>query len=101
MPKLYDYLGLRVFFYSTEHEPVHVHGFKAGRESKAEIILIDGRIVEIRIGTVQGMRPLEGAALADFQRLVRRRALDIVNKWVDFFVHHRQITSERITQRLK
>jgi hypothetical protein len=27
MPKLYEYFGLRVFFYANEHEPVHVHGF--------------------------------------------------------------------------
>jgi len=26
MPKLYEYFGLVVLFYSNEHDPVHVHG---------------------------------------------------------------------------
>ena len=28
MPKLYEYLGIVVYFYSNEHEPIHVHGTK-------------------------------------------------------------------------
>jgi hypothetical protein len=39
MPKLYEYLGILIYFYSNEHEPIHVHGKHAGRESRAEIIL--------------------------------------------------------------
>ena len=26
MPKIYEYLGILIYFYSNEHEPVHVHG---------------------------------------------------------------------------
>jgi hypothetical protein len=26
MPKLYEYMGIIVPFYSNEHEPIHVHG---------------------------------------------------------------------------
>lgn len=38
MPKLYEYLGIIIFFYSNEHEPVNVHGRYGEFESKAEII---------------------------------------------------------------
>lgn len=48
MPKLYEYFGLIVFFYANEHEPVHVHGQYQGRETKAEIIILDGKIVGFR-----------------------------------------------------
>ena len=48
MPKLYDYFGLVVMFYSNEHEPIHVHGKFQGRESRAEIILVNGNVNEIR-----------------------------------------------------
>lgn len=101
MPKLYDYFGLRVYFDANEHEPIHVHGFHQGRESKAELIIVNGEIVRIRFVEVDGMRPLTGPALADFKTLVAHRAGDIVAKWVDFFVHHRPIQAERITRRLK
>ncbi len=101
MPKLYDYFGLRVYFYANEHEPVHVHAFCRGRESKAEIIVINGRVARIRFLAVKGMRPLEGGALADFKVLASARADDIVAKWIDFFVHKKEIEPERITRRLK
>ena len=101
MPKLYDYFGLRIYFYANDHEPVHVHGFHQGRESKAELIIVDGIVTGIRIGPVAGMRPLTGKALADFEVVVSRRAEDIVEKWVNFFVHHRPVQTESITRKLK
>ena len=58
MPKLYEYFGVLVMFYSNEHEPVHVHGKFQGRESRAELILVDGLVTEIRYGDVTGRAPL-------------------------------------------
>jgi hypothetical protein len=101
MPKLYEYFGLRIYFYANEHEPVHVHGFYQGRESKAELVIENGVVVGIRILPVAGMRPLTGKALADFKLLISRKAGDIVGKWIEFFVHHRQIETEVITRKLK
>lgn len=101
MPKLYEYFGLRVYFYANEHEPVHVHGFFQGRESKAELVIQNGRIIAIRILRVAGMKPLNGKALADFKLLVSCKGEDIVAKWIEFFVHHRQIETEIITRKLK
>ena len=101
MPKLYDYFGLRVYFYANEHQPVHVHGFHQGRESKAELVIENGVVVGIRILRVAGMKPLAGRTLADFKLLVSRRSADIVQKWIEFFVHHRQIEAETINRRLK
>ena len=74
MPKLYEYFGLRVYFYANENEPVHIHGFYQGHERKA---------------------------LADFKLLISRKGDDIVRKWIEFFVHHRQIETEVITRKLK
>ena len=49
MPKIFEYLGILIFFYSNEHEPIHVHGKYDGFESKAEFYIVDGEIVEIKI----------------------------------------------------
>ena len=38
MPKLYEYLGLIILFYSKDHEPIHVHGKYQELESKTEIL---------------------------------------------------------------
>jgi hypothetical protein len=101
MPKLYEYFGLLVMFYSNEHEPVHVHGKCQGREARAEIILLNGKILEIRYGNVSGRQPLESNELKIFKEIVSARALEIVAKWVDFFIMHKPIKPETITQRLK
>ncbi|MEY2466955.1 MAG: hypothetical protein QOD03_1476 [Verrucomicrobiota bacterium] len=101
MPKLYEYFGLRIYFYANEHEPVHVHGFYQGHESKAELVIENGVIVGIRILRVAGMQPLTGKALLDFKLLVSRKGDDIMRKWIEFFVRHRQIKTEIITRKLK
>lgn len=102
MPKLYEYFGLLILFYSNEHEPIHVHGIAAdGRELKAEIIVENGKVKRIRFVTVGHVPPLSGARLKDFKALVKVRAEDIVRKWIDFFVFKKQVKMERITKRVK
>jgi len=101
MPKLYEYLGLVVFFYSDEHEPVHVHGRCQGRESKAEIIIAQGQVAKIRYRGVPGMRPLRGKALRDFRALVEARADEIIGKWVEYFVYHKSIKPTKLERNLK
>ena len=101
MPKLYEYFGIIVYFYTNEHEPIHVHGRHAGRESKAEIIRENGRVVDIVFRDVPGKRPLEGVKLRDFEKLVEARAEEIVERWINFFVHNVRSKPEIITRRLK
>lgn len=101
MPKLYEYFGLIVLFYANEHEPVHVHGKSQGRESRAEIIVVNGAIEDIRFSNVAGREPLSNTEMRNFEELVSARASDIVSKWIDFFVLHKPVKSERITRRLK
>jgi hypothetical protein len=101
MPKLYEYFGLIVMFYANEHEPVHVHGKSQGRESRAEIVLINGEVTEIRYTLVAGKAPLDLNEMRYFEELVSARANEIVSKWIDFFVLHKSVKPERITRRLK
>ena len=100
MPKLYEYFGLIVLFYSNEHEPIHVHGKHQERESKAEIIFENGKFVEVRISDVTGKRPLDRKRLALFKQLVEQYRDDIVNKWIDFFIYNKPVPSEMITKRI-
>jgi len=53
MPKLFEYFGLIILFYSNEHEPIHVHCKYQGREGKAELIVEDGQVIDIRISIVK------------------------------------------------
>jgi hypothetical protein len=101
MPKLYEYLGIIVFFYSNEHEPVHVHARCRGRENKAELVVENGRVVDIIYSSVKGRRPLSGSEMKNFQNLTEHYAEEIVQKWIDYFVLHEQLVPRKITQRIK
>ncbi len=101
MPKIFEYLGLLIFFYSNEHEPIHVHAKKGEFESKAEFYIINGEISEIRIKDISGTRPLKGKDLKDFEIFLEKYADKIVEKWISYFVYHKDIQFERITKRLK
>ncbi len=101
MPTLYEYLGILVYFYSNEHAPIHVHGKHAGRESRADIIVRNGRIIRIEFGKVAGKRPLTGQKLKDFETLVNAKANEIVQRWTDFFVHNVRSKPEIINRKIK
>ena len=101
MPKLYEYFGLVVLFYSNEHEPVHVHGLYNGRVSRADFVIVEGKVVDIHFHPVKGRRALEHSHLSDFKILVDTYSDEIVQKWVDYFVMHKSIKPERIERRLK
>ncbi len=100
-PKLYIYFGLVVYFYTNEHEPIHVHGEYQGHEAKAEIILRNGKITKIIFSNVAGMPRLDGAKLKDFKRLVKIKADEIVARWIDYFVKNVRHKPELITRKLK
>lgn len=101
MPKIYTYLGIMILFYSNEHEPVHVHGKHQGNESKAEIIIEDGVIKEIRVKAVKGRKPLPPSTLNDFKTFVETYADKVVQKWIDYFVLHKPVSCEDINRRIK
>ena len=101
MPKIFEYLGILIFFYSNEHEPIHVHAKKGEFESKAEFYIIDGVISEIKVTNIPGAKPLKGKDLKDFEDFLEQYADKIVEKWINYFVYHKDVEFEKITKRLK
>ena len=98
MPKLYEYLGLVILFYS--HETIHVHCKYQDKESKAEIIFENGKFIKIKMSSVKGKEPLDTQNLKKFKRLVETYRDDIVRKWIDFFVFNKVIETVKITKRI-
>lgn len=96
MPKIFEYLGIILYFYSNEHEPIHVHGKTGEFESKAEFFIENGKITEIKIKDVTGKLPLKGTNLKDFKKFLKVYADKIVLKWVDYFVYHKKVSFEKI-----
>ncbi len=101
MPKIYEYLGIIILFYSNEHEPIHVHGKYQGKESKAEFIIENGKVIEIIIKTVKGRKPLPPNILNNFNEFVHSYSDQIVQKWIDYFVLHKQVKCEIVERKTK
>lgn len=101
MPKLYEYFGLIVLFYSNEHQPIHVHGKFQNKENKAEFNIADGKIVDIKYSSVRGKDPLDDNEMKKFKVIVEHFKDDIVQKWIDFFLLNKEIKAEKITQKIK
>ena len=88
-------------FYSNEHEPIHVHVIYNEFESKVDIIIENGIITEIIIKNVKGRNPIQGGKLQDLKDLLEFKSDEIVQKWIDFFVYHKNINFEKINTKLK
>ncbi len=101
MPKIFEYLGIIIMFYSNEHEPIHVHGKYQDYESKAEFIIVDGKITEIIIKDVKGKRALPRKELKEFKNFIDKFKDDIIKKWIDYFVYHKPINCIKIEGKVK
>jgi hypothetical protein len=101
VPKLFEYLGIIIMFYSNEHEPIHVHGKFQGMETKAEIILEDGKVVNVILKEVSGRKPLEPNKAKAFKEFVEAFSDQIVQRWVDYFIYHKPVKCMKIEGKIK
>ena len=91
MPKIFEYFGFVFFFYSNEHEPIHVHVVKGELAMVFELILMNGELVEIRQRYATGRTPLTEKDIRIAEEFIQVYYKQIVRKWMDFFVLKKQI----------
>ena len=101
MPKIYEYLGFIFYFYSNEHEPIHVHVAKAERESIFEIILELGQLVKItkRKSTVKPA--LTAKEKKEVLIFIEKYYIKIVDKWINFFVLRNVVKMTKVNKKIK
>lgn len=101
MPKLYEYLGIIIFFWSDEHEPIHIHGRYQGTEIKAEFQVVEGEIKDIIIKNVPGKKQFDKNKRVDFEIFVKKYSRQIVKKWIDYFIWKKEIKPVTISRRIR
>jgi hypothetical protein len=101
MPKIFEYIGYILFFYSNEHAPIHVHIQYGEFQSKIDLLFEDGKLKAIIYKTVKGYRPIPAQKQNEVNRFVRKYHNQIIDKWTDFFILHKKPSCERITKRIK
>jgi len=100
MPKIFEYFGFIFYFYSSEHEPIHVHVLHGDKESVFDLIMMDGILVEIRAREKKGAEPLPEKDKRTAEEFIRKYHKNIIQKWIKFFVLKQSVRSTRINKKL-
>ena len=58
-------------------------------------------MIHIVYSAVKGRQPLSKTELRNFQDVTEHYAEEIVQKWIDYFVLHKPVVAQKITQRIK
>ena len=100
MPKIFEYFGFIFYFYSNEHEPIHVHVLHGGRESIFDLIMRNGSLAEICVREKKGTEPLSEKDKRTAEEFIRKYHKNIIQKWVKFFVLKQSVRSTKISKKL-
>ena len=72
MPELFRMFGMRFFFFSLEHIPIHIHVRNADGKAKFNLI------PEIKLIEAKGMKPKD---LVLAEALITEKKDEIIAKW--------------------
>ena len=100
MPKIYEYFGFIFYFYSNEHEPIHVHAIHGDKESVFDLIMQDGKLIKINIRKRKGIDMLVDKYINIAETFIRRYHKEIIEKWVTFFVMKQNVKCTVITKKI-
>ena len=100
MPMIFEYFGFIFYFYSNEHEPIHVHVLHGDKESVFELIMMDGILAEIRVREKKGAEPLPEKDKRTAEEFIKKYHKNIIQKWVKFFVLKQSVRSTKISKKL-
>lgn len=100
MPKIFEYFGFIFYFFSNEHEPIHVHVVQGDYETIFELIMEDGQLKEIRRRPRKGVDPLREKDAKTAEEFIRKYEPNIIEKWINFFVLKKQIKCTIIKKKI-
>ena len=100
MPKIYEYFGFIFYFYSNEHEPIHVHVIHGDRENIFDLIISNGELIKIDVRRKKGVEMLNEKEKNITEVFIRKFYKEIIEKWVTFFVLKQTIRCTVITKKI-
>jgi len=100
MPKIFEYFGFIFYFFSNEHEPIHVHVKHSGAECIFDLIIVSGELKEIVRREKKGAKPLDSQDEKVAYEFINKYWQRIVKKWIDFFVMKKVVKTTYIKKKL-
>jgi hypothetical protein len=101
-PKIYEYKGISLRFFSNEHDPIHVHATTTdGRECRVSFHLRESEIAKVSFDDVKGKKPLTLSQMKKLKDLVKHEKQNIVNAWIKVIVLKDTVVLTKITKTIK
>ena len=100
MPKIYEYFGFIFYFYSNEHEPIHVHVIHGDKESIFDLIIQNGELSKINVRRKKGVEMLSEKDRNIAETFIFRYHKEIIDKWITFFILKQNIKCNVITKKI-
>ncbi len=100
MPKILEYFGIIFYFYSNEQLPIHVHVSYNEFESIFELFFENGNLKDVQIRQASGIEPLPAKQVKEAQKVIEIYAVEIADRWTDFFILKKKVKSKKITKKL-
>ncbi len=99
MPKLYEYLGIAIWFFSDEHNPIHVHARYGDNEVKVELYEQNGVVYDITYMNVNGK--FSPAKMRDLKMFINENKSAILFAWKQVFEQNVKLKPIKITKRIR
>ena len=80
MPTLFHYLGLQFFFYSNDHEPIHIHVSNGQSEARFNVMTIE----------LMDNSGLKTSELKHARLAIKENQEVIITKWNEYFSKNQQ-----------
>lgn len=100
MPKIFEYFGYIFYFYSNEHEPIHVHVIHGDKESIFDLIMMNGALERINVRTRKGVEALNEKEKRVAEAFINKYHRNIIEKWVKFFVLKQAVRCTTIRKKI-
>jgi hypothetical protein len=99
MPKLYEYLGIAIWFFSDEHNPIHIHARYGESEVKVELYEQNGIVYDVKYVEVSGKFGF--AKMRDLKMFVNENKSAILYAWKQVFEQNVKLKPIKITKRIR
>ena len=99
MPKLYEYMGIVIWFFSDEHNPIHVHARYGENEVKVNLYEKDGIVYDVNYVEVSGK--FSPAKMRDLKIFINENKNVILFAWRQVFEQNVKLKPIRITKRIR
>ncbi len=99
MPKLYQYMGINLWFWSDEHDPIHLHARCNGATMIVKLYVKNGRVWRVTYKAKSGKFSADKEKA--LRTLVSAMKENIRTAWIDYFINHQHIAPIIINKKIK